>query len=1781
MNRPAKRLFLVGLLFLFACELTQFAPAGRSQANVTGQWQTLPYTMPINPIHVHLLNTGNVLVVTGTGNDPNDPLTQAALWNPTTGTITVQNIEYDMFCNGMVGLPDGRVMIAGGTLAYNPAFLGYNRISVYDPATGLFTDQPNMAHGRWYPTATMLGNGSVMIYSGYTETGPTNNTIEIFSESTGLSAPLTSNWTPPLYPRMHLLPNGNIFYSGSTTPSNIYNPSTNTWTMGVAATNYGGTRTYGSSVLLPLTPANNYDPKVMIFGGGSPATATSEMIDLGAATPAWVYGPSMSAPRTEMDATMLPNGNVLLTGGSTNDEDPTTAHLNADMYNPATNTMTSAGSEAYARLYHTVTLLMPDATVWVAGSNPAQGTYQPEMEIYTPPYLFNANGSLATRPTITSVSTSKIGYGSSFTLQTPNAANISSVVLMRNGSSTHAFDMDQRYVGLSFTAGSGVLNLTGPPNSNIAPPGYYMLFILNSSGVPSVASMVQISAAPTDVPPTGTITSPASNVTINAGQSVSFAGSGSSSGSTISSYYWTFFDGTPSSSNLQNPGSVSYSIAGTHPATLTVTDAHGITDPHPPSVMVTVPDFTLGVSPTLNSATQGANAPYAIQITGQTGFIGNVNLSVTGLPTGATAAFSPATITNSGSSTLNVSTAAVATGSYSLTVTASTGILTHSATVTLAVDPSNSTTAINFGSGFSPSGLVLKGNAQLIGTALQLTDNTENNEEGNAWWTTPVNVQAFTTDFTFQLTQPNANGFTFILQNAGTSAVGLGGSYLGFGSIGTSVAVKFDLFNQAGEGTNSTGLFTNGAEPTVPATTIGGGVNLHSGDVLEAHITYNGTTLTLTITDLTVSASFTTSWPINIPATVGANTAYVGFGGGTGGLTAIQQILSWTYSTNSPAAATPVITPATGSYTGSQTVSITDGTAGSAIYYTLDGSTPSSTTSTKYTGSFTVAATTTVKAIAVATGLSTSATATSVITIQSGGTAAINFGSGFSAAGMQFNGSAVLNGKAVQLTNTAGSQAGSAYWTTPVNVQAFTTNFTFQLITPNADGFTFVLQNAGLTAVGPDGGGLGYSGIGKSVAIKFDLFSNSGEGNNSTGLYTGGASPTLPAITLAGGVNLHSGDVFNAQLSYNGTTLTLTLTDTTTPADTFTTSWTVNIPTAVGGNTAYAGFTGGTGGLTATQDILTWTYSTGTALTPAATPAFNPPAGTYTSAQPVTITDSTPGSTIYYTLNGSIPSTSSTQYTAPITVAASETINAIATATGFGPSAVGTAAYVITTLTPAATPLITPATGTYPGTQTVTITDSTAGSTIYYTLNGNPPTTASTAYTGTFTVATTTTVNAIAVASGFATSATATSVITIQSGGGTTATAINLGSGFSATGMQFNGSAVLNGSAVQLTNTTGSQAGSAYWTTPVNVQAFINDFTFQLTSPNADGFTFVLQNTGVTALGAVGGGLGFSGIGKSVAVKFDLFNGSGEGNNSTGLYTGGASPTVPATTLGGGVNLHSGDTFHVHMVYDGTNLTMTITDTTVPADTFTIAFPVNIPAMVGGNTAYAGFTGGTGGLTAVQNILNWTYGNTAVNLGSGFSASGMQFNGSAVLNGSAVQLTNTTGSQAGSAYWTTPVNVQAFINDFTFQLTSPNADGFTFVLQNTGVTALGAVGGGLGFSGIGKSVAVKFDLFNGSGEGNNSTGLYTGGASPTVPATTLGGGVNLHSGDTFHVHMVYDGTNLTMTITDTTVPADTFTIAFPVNIPAMVGGNTAVAGFTGGTGGLTAVQNILNWTYAN
>jgi hypothetical protein len=503
-----------------------------------GMWSTLPITMPINPIHAALLHTGKILIVSGSGNCPptmagcpsGPQYTHgAALMDLSTNKITTISTSWDMFCNGMSIMQDGRVLINGGTKGYGSLevvgvaaeipFTGLPNTSIFDPGTESMVNVTPTAHGRWYPTVTELNDGRMMTTSGLNDTdGNNNNTSEIW-DGQKWSAEIPGDphipdfpeFGFPLYPRMHLLPTGHVFYSAPSSATIDFNPTNQTWTL-VAWTTYpgpndpNGERIYGTSVLLPLTPQNNYSPKVMILGGDNPATDTTELIDLSPAgdqlsaacpnyAPCWVPGPKMAQARVEMEATILPNGKVLVDGGSAKDEDASTASMKAEIYDPATNSFSSAGSNAFPRLYHNVQLLLPDGTVALTGGNPEQGVFENHIEIYQPSYLFNADGSLATRPTIGANAPALISYDGSFNVPTPDASSIASVVLMKAGSVTHSFDMDQRYVGLSFTAGSGSLTVTGPPNSNIAPPGYYMLFLVNKFGTPSLAKWVQVSGA--------------------------------------------------------------------------------------------------------------------------------------------------------------------------------------------------------------------------------------------------------------------------------------------------------------------------------------------------------------------------------------------------------------------------------------------------------------------------------------------------------------------------------------------------------------------------------------------------------------------------------------------------------------------------------------------------------------------------------------------------------------------------------------------------------------------------------------------------------------------------------------------------------------------------------------------------------------------------------------------------------------------------------------------------------------------------------------------------------------------------------------------------------------------------------------------------------------------------------------------------------------------------------------------------------------------------------------
>jgi len=677
------RALLAALLLTAVAAALPPLPAA-AQSDVTGEWRMLSATSPINPIHVALLRTGKVLIASGSENDPTHTTFRSAVWDPRTGAFSVTEIPWDLFCNGMSQLADGRILIVGGNLQYNP-FRGLKTTTIFEPTSETYIQVQDMARGRWYPSNTLLGDGKTVTFSGWLENaGVPNRAVEIYDVASGWSPELVAPWTPPLYPWMHLLPNGRVFVSGSQPGSHVFDPASRAWTLDVARTRYGQDRRYGSSVLLPLRPDDGYRPRVMIMGGNNPATATAEVIDLGAATPAWRSLPPMSAPRIEMNAVLLPTGKVLALGGSAVDNDASTASRRADLFDPETETWANAGTAAVPRLYHSVALLLPDATVWTAGSNPFQGAWDNRMEIYSPPYLFTRDSTgrviPAPRPTISSAP-ARVGYNASFTVSSSSAADIAQVVLVRPGSNTHAFDFDQRLVELRFTASGTTLNVTSPPNANVAPPGYYMLFVINRAGTPSVARFVHVIQNPTNQPPSARILNPSADVRIRAGQSVTFSGDGTDADGSVTRLSWVFPGGSPATSSAATPGAVTFSTPGRYTVSLTVTDNLGENDPTPATRTITVDPagFTAAITSPPAGATVNGTQTVGMSVAG-----GTAPFTYT-LRVDSTQVFT--TTSSATSQSYGWNTATVPDGSHTLTLTVRDGTgatATASRTVTVA-----------------------------------------------------------------------------------------------------------------------------------------------------------------------------------------------------------------------------------------------------------------------------------------------------------------------------------------------------------------------------------------------------------------------------------------------------------------------------------------------------------------------------------------------------------------------------------------------------------------------------------------------------------------------------------------------------------------------------------------------------------------------------------------------------------------------------------------------------------------------------------------------------------------------------------------------------------------------------------------------------------------------------------------------------------------------------------------------------------------------------------------
>jgi hypothetical protein len=447
-------------------------------AAVVGSWSSV-YNLPTVAMNLILLKNNKLMFYEDGGS--------VTIWDYLNNVFTSAPVSVDLFCSGFASLADGRILVVGGY--GGSGTMGLTNAEIFDPFNNSWTTVPNMSYRRWYPTATTLSDGRILVTAGWQTTNHTNAGIpEIYDPSTNQWTKLTNANNPfETYPFMFGLQDGRIIHVGGTeyaTNTDILNVPAQSWAVVDSRIVDGG----AASMYLP--------GKIMKAGSATdsqvtgPSANTTFVLDTTQPAPTWQQTPSMAYPRSFLNLTELPDGSVLATGGETDKNGGSIANAvyAAELWSPQTQTWTTMSSMKTPREYHSTALLLPDARVLVSGMGFDFGKVpdQTSAEIFSPPYLFNG-----TRPSI-SQAPAQIQYGTNFSVTTPDYASISKVALIRTGATTHFFDQNTRYVPLAFQQTTGGLTVTGPVDGNLAPPGYYMLFLVNASGVPSVASIVQV-----------------------------------------------------------------------------------------------------------------------------------------------------------------------------------------------------------------------------------------------------------------------------------------------------------------------------------------------------------------------------------------------------------------------------------------------------------------------------------------------------------------------------------------------------------------------------------------------------------------------------------------------------------------------------------------------------------------------------------------------------------------------------------------------------------------------------------------------------------------------------------------------------------------------------------------------------------------------------------------------------------------------------------------------------------------------------------------------------------------------------------------------------------------------------------------------------------------------------------------------------------------------------------------------------------------------------------------
>jgi hypothetical protein len=476
-----------------ACALLGTGSAAAKTASDDGVWAG-PYAWPCVSIHMHLLPNGKILTWADDDN-PNYPNDQTRLEGfsktfvvdvPTDGVpgdvVEKDNTDTNLFCAGHTFLPDGTLLALGGHIKDR---YGDTEANIFDPATSTWTPGAAMAEGRWYPTAISLPNGEVLVVSGFEYDGESNDIPEVWQTNAGggWRELTTAELHLDKYPSLHMAPDGRVFVSGPGRTTYYFETAgSGSWTKGPRRV--GDERNQGSGV--------TYAPgKILEIGGGNPPANTAEVLDLNATNPKWKAVGGMHYARRNMNATILPDGTVLATGGcSMSGNRLQGAVYAADLWDPATGEWTKLASMTVPRLYHSTAILLPDGRVITAGGGrPAAGggdVDHEDAEIFSPPYLFRG-----ARPSVTTAPDT-ITRGTSFVVQTPDASSVTKVNLVRISSVTHGVNMNQSFNTLAFSQVAGGISVTAPASVNDCPPGHYLLFVLNASGVPSIGRFVRV-----------------------------------------------------------------------------------------------------------------------------------------------------------------------------------------------------------------------------------------------------------------------------------------------------------------------------------------------------------------------------------------------------------------------------------------------------------------------------------------------------------------------------------------------------------------------------------------------------------------------------------------------------------------------------------------------------------------------------------------------------------------------------------------------------------------------------------------------------------------------------------------------------------------------------------------------------------------------------------------------------------------------------------------------------------------------------------------------------------------------------------------------------------------------------------------------------------------------------------------------------------------------------------------------------------------------------------------